>query len=111
MMWSYLVRNWGYDSGHTCLSVLLGLMLFGFGVEWWKAALLAGLAYPLLKECYDMIKFKHGPQWDNVSDLVSYQTVWPAVCFANGEPWLALALFAAIAGSYLTLVDLKEYRG
>ncbi len=109
-MWKYLVKSYGYDGGHALVGVLLALILFSLGVPAFWAALLGGTAYAVPKEIYDMIHEKHGPTVDTFSDLVNYQTSWPAAYAAAQEPLLALLLCGTMLAIYLPLLPFKVYR-
>ena len=104
-MKAYLIQNYGYDAGHSLVGVLLGLALFSIGVPPHIAALLGGLLYAVPKEAYDIKQ--SGLHLDNVCDLVSYQTSWPAVYLAAQEPVAAFALTVVLAVCYLSLVLAK----
>ena len=101
-----LVQNWGRDSGHACVGVLLTVVAWALMPEhpYW-AALIGGNAYSLPKEGIDISK--HRPRrihLGNVADYVSYQTGWPlVVTLHNGLGYGAL-VFLGIAGLYLVLV-------
>ena len=105
-MLNYLIQNYGYDSGHMLIGILLGLIIYNLGAPLIVAAALGGLLYAVPKEIYDMVKDKHC-SIDNLADLVSYQVSWPLVYGAGKEPVLALIMLTVVGVVYLTLVKIK----
>lgn len=105
----YLVKNYGYDGGHSLMGPLLGLLLFSLGVAPAIAAEAGALAYAVPKEIWDR---KRSGKWtlDNLSDLASYHTSWPAVYLANGDTAVAMLMAIGLALVYSGLVLLKLWR-
>jgi hypothetical protein len=90
------------------MSVLIGMTLFAFGfLPTWVCALIGGTAYAVPKEIKDISKQKGRIVVDNVSDLVSYQLIWPVAYAADHEPLTAAILLAVVAAAYLGLVYVK----
>ena len=107
-MWNYLVKNYGYDSGHMLLGVLLALTLHSLAIlPAWACGLIGGLAYGLPKEIYDKVTKPHLSILDGVADLLSYQVSWPTAYAAAFMPWHALIALGVVALLYLPLVYLK----
>lgn len=104
---NYLVKNYGYDAGHSLAGILLALVVLLFAPAW-MAGLLGGLLYAIPKELWDISKYRdRRVRWDNVADLVSYQTSWPAAYLAAGMWVQSIGLFALVAVVYLVFVWVK----
>lgn len=106
----YLVKNYGYDSGHGQLAVLITAVFIAFGMGPFWAGLIGGNIYAIPKEIIDIKRYAVGNRRihiDNISDYTSYQLSWPLAYGADQQPFVAILMLVIIAAIYLPLVYWK----